>query len=89
MSLETGVRMLMDAGYPVEDVSEEIERIQSRAFDAAARLADATNDAAVVREYLGLPEADPETLAAPLIREPGEQPGPDDEEGDDDEQPQR
>ncbi|MER7718468.1 hypothetical protein ABTX99_16220 [Streptomyces flaveolus] len=44
MSLETGVRMLHDAGYPIEDVSEEIERIQQRAFDQAARLADATGD---------------------------------------------
>ena len=70
MSLETAVRMLMDAGYPIEDVSEEIEGIQSRAFDAAARLADATGDNMVVREYLGLPEADPETRPAPLIAAP-------------------
>ncbi|MET9410218.1 hypothetical protein ABZX90_31340 [Streptomyces sp. NPDC002935] len=57
-SLETAVRMLQEAGYPIEDVAEEIERIQKRAFDQAARLADATGDNGVVREYLGLPEAD-------------------------------
>ncbi|MFJ7422758.1 hypothetical protein ACIQXD_29765 [Streptomyces uncialis] len=80
-SLETGVRMLMDAGYPIEDVSEEIERIQTRAFEQAARLADATGDNAAVREYLGLPEADPETGPAPLVTvkdepEPGGGPEP-------------
>ncbi|MER5688215.1 hypothetical protein [Streptomyces sp. NPDC002205] len=59
MSLETGVRMLMDAGYPVEDAAEEIDRIQSRAFAAAGLLADVTGDNAAVREYLGLPEVTP------------------------------
>ncbi|MEH0588080.1 hypothetical protein QA942_29995 [Streptomyces sp. B21-106] len=59
--------MLMDAGYPIDDAQEEIERIQKRAFDAAARLADATGDNAAVREYLGLPEADPELPTVSLI----------------------
>lgn len=49
MSLETGVRMLLDAGDPIEDVSEEIERIQQRVIDHAARLADATG--ATTRPY--------------------------------------
>ncbi|MFF4504809.1 hypothetical protein [Streptomyces sp. NPDC001401] len=66
-SLETAVRMLQEAGYPIEDVAEEIERIQKRAFDQAARLADATGDNATVREYLGLPEADPGVPPVPLI----------------------
>ncbi|KOX33006.1 MULTISPECIES: hypothetical protein [unclassified Streptomyces] len=66
ISLETGVRMLQDAGYPIEDAAEEIERIQKRAFEQAARLADATGDNAVVREYLGLPKADPGVPPAPL-----------------------
>ncbi|MFF3566077.1 hypothetical protein ACFYXS_39240 [Streptomyces sp. NPDC002574] len=65
-SLETAVRMLQEAGYPVEDVAKEIERVQKRAFDQAARLADATGDNAAVREYLGLPEADP-VPTVPLI----------------------
>ncbi|XDQ23308.1 hypothetical protein AB5J56_00580 [Streptomyces sp. R21] len=37
----------------------EIERIQKRAPDLAAWLADATGGNGAVREYLGLPEADP------------------------------
>lgn len=68
LSLETGLRMLRDAGYPIEDVSQEIELIQGRAFDAAARLADATGDNGAVREYLGMPSADREIPAVPPIR---------------------
>ncbi|WP_326608213.1 hypothetical protein [Streptomyces sp. NBC_01800] len=69
-SLETAVRMLQEAGYPVE----EVDRIQRRAFDQAARLADATGDNAAVREYLGLPEADPGVPPVPLI--PGQPTAP-------------
>ncbi|MFH8582698.1 hypothetical protein, partial [Streptomyces zaomyceticus] len=68
-SLDTAVRMLQEAGYPIEDVANEIERIQKRAFDQAARLADATGDNAAVREYLGLPEADP-VPTVPLVQPP-------------------
>ncbi|GAA3073366.1 hypothetical protein [Streptomyces glomeratus] len=67
LSVETGVRMLMDAGYPIDDAQEEIERIQKRAFDAAARLADATGDHTAVRAYLGLPQSSPEIPAVPLM----------------------
>lgn len=65
LSVETGVRMLIDAGYPIDDAQEEIERIQSRAFEAAARLADATGDNAAVRAYLGMP---PATHEIPKVR---------------------
>lgn len=65
LSVETGVRMLINAGYPIDDAEAEIERIQSRAFEAAARLADATGDNAAVRRYLGLPAADSGILAIP------------------------
>ncbi|MFF0062747.1 hypothetical protein ACFYRC_14545 [Streptomyces sp. NPDC005279] len=57
--------MLQDAGYPIEDAQQEIERIQ--AFEAAARLADATGDNAAVRAYLGLPEADIDIPDVPLV----------------------
>ncbi|WP_153450689.1 phage portal protein [Streptomyces smaragdinus] len=67
MSLETGVRMLQDAGYPIEDIAKEIKRIQQRAFDAAAHLADATGDNMAVREYLGLPKADAGITPVPLF----------------------
>jgi hypothetical protein len=53
MSLETGVRMLMEAGFPIEDAQGEIERIQSRRFADAKSLADATGDQAAVLDFLG------------------------------------
>ncbi|MCZ4098276.1 hypothetical protein [Streptomyces sp. H39-C1] len=71
LSVETGIRMLIDAGYPIDDAQAEIERIQARAFEAAARLADATGDNAAVREYLGLPEAKTEIPAVPLAPSEG------------------
>ncbi|MBC2904818.1 hypothetical protein [Streptomyces cupreus] len=70
ISLETAVRMLMDAGFPIDSAATEIDLIQARAFDAAARLADATGDNAAVREYLGLTEDASETGPAPLIPTP-------------------
>lgn len=66
-SLETAVRMLQDAGYPIEDIAEEIERIESRDFDQAARLADATGDNGAVRDYLKLPKADQGVPRVPLV----------------------
>ncbi|MCY0933869.1 hypothetical protein [Streptomyces sp. H34-S4] len=30
LSLETGVRMLQDAGYPIEDAREEVAQIAAR-----------------------------------------------------------
>ncbi|MGR3872669.1 hypothetical protein ACUXZZ_29440 [Streptomyces graminifolii] len=67
LSVETGVRMLIDAGYPIDDAQVEVGRIQARAFEAAARLADATGDNAAVRRYLGLPEGSVDIPAAPLV----------------------
>jgi hypothetical protein len=68
-----------EAGYPIDGVTEEIERIQKRAFDQAARLADATGDNKAVREYLGLPEADPVPTVPLIPAQPGQpgQPAPD------------
>ncbi|OIJ97753.1 hypothetical protein BIV25_13170 [Streptomyces sp. MUSC 14] len=41
MSLETAVQMLLDAGYPVEDASQEVARIRAKAEqDAAMRIAE-------------------------------------------------
>lgn len=67
LSVETGIRMLIDAGYPIDDAQAEIQRIQARAFDAAARLADATGDNAAVRDYLGLPGNNERMPPVPLI----------------------
>ncbi|MFD8379092.1 hypothetical protein ACFV2X_11225 [Streptomyces sp. NPDC059679] len=42
LSLETAVQMLLDAGYPIDDASQEVARIRARTEqEAAARLAEA------------------------------------------------
>ncbi|MEV6132087.1 hypothetical protein AB0M05_35770 [Streptomyces violaceusniger] len=41
ISLETAVAMLVDAGYPIKDAAEEVERIRAKAQEeAAARMAE-------------------------------------------------
>jgi hypothetical protein len=67
ISLETGVAMLIQAGVPIEDANEEIDRIQRRAFVAAGALADATGDAAAVRRFLLM--SDQEAPPAPVVQE--------------------
>ncbi|GAA1668886.1 hypothetical protein GCM10009680_05590 [Streptomyces yatensis] len=42
LSLETAVAMLVEAGYPIKDAVEEVERIRAKAQEeAAARMAEA------------------------------------------------
>uniref|UniRef100_A0AAU2UXD2 Phage portal protein n=1 Tax=Streptomyces sp. NBC_00003 TaxID=2903608 RepID=A0AAU2UXD2_9ACTN len=42
LSLETAVMMLLEAGYPIKDVSQEVERIRAKAEqEAAVRMAEA------------------------------------------------
>ncbi|MEU7516804.1 hypothetical protein AB0B13_33025 [Streptomyces sp. NPDC042898] len=67
LSLETGVRMLQGSGYPIENIQQEIERIQSRSFEQATMLADATGDNAAVRAYLQLSVAESGMSQVPLI----------------------
>ncbi|MFF2731788.1 hypothetical protein ACFVS9_28255 [Streptomyces sp. NPDC058008] len=64
LSLETGVRMLTDAGFPIDDVEAEIAQIQSRQFEKARFLADALGNPEAVAHFLGL-EAPDETATAP------------------------
>ncbi|MBC9724985.1 hypothetical protein [Streptomyces sp. TRM68367] len=40
ISLETAVQMLLDAGYPIDDASQEVARIRATAVEAATRRAD-------------------------------------------------
>jgi hypothetical protein len=77
ISLETAVLILMAAGMPVEDASEEVQRIQGRDFAGADLLLAATGDEAAVFEYLGrdqpLESARPQP---PPIPTPPALPGP-------------
>ena len=53
ISVETAIRVLVEAGIPIDDAAEEVRRIQERDFDGANKLLDATADEAAVFEYLG------------------------------------
>lgn len=68
MSLETAIKMLQQVGFPIDDIAEEIERIQSRQFEKARSLADATGDSGAVGDFLGLdlnPDPAPPTPVLP------------------------
>ncbi|MCX4885873.1 hypothetical protein [Streptomyces sp. NBC_00847] len=67
MSLETAVKMLDEAGFPIDDVQAEIERIQSRQFDKARTLADATGDTGLVGDFLGVKVNEPAPAPAPQL----------------------
>jgi hypothetical protein len=78
VSLESAVRMLADAGWPIDDVHREIEQIQARQFEAAKALADATGDTQAVGDFLGLdlhPDPAPPVLQLPPV--PGQPTTPD------------
>lgn len=70
ISLETALTMLIEGGVPIEDVQEEVARIQQRDFEGGNALADATGDTAATRDYLGLEPADVEAPAGlpPLVQ---------------------
>jgi hypothetical protein len=74
LSLETCIRMLVEAGFPIDDAAEEVKRIQSGQFEKAKALADATGDTGAVGDFLGLDlNPDPAPPAPQLPPAPGEQ----------------
>lgn len=54
ISRETGVKLLMSVGFPIEDAEAEIQLIQSRDFAGAAELRDAVDSDKAVLDYLGM-----------------------------------
>jgi len=68
LSLETAVKMLMEAGFPIDDADQEIERIQSRRFADARNLADALGNPDEVAAFLG--RQAPDTPEAPPVELP-------------------
>jgi hypothetical protein len=79
ISLETAVKMLIEAGFPIKDAAEEIDRIQSRQFAAARDLADALGNVDEVARYLGReapdePEAPPVQLPPAGATDPAGEP---------------
>lgn len=80
LSLETATRMLQEAGFPIDDIAEEIQRIQSRRFADAVALANATNSTEAVSAYLGIKiNPDPEPPTPVLPPTPGQDPEQDPE----------
>lgn len=55
ISLETCVTMMVEAGFPIESIPDEIKRIQERDLEGANTLLGITADVNVARKYLGLP----------------------------------
>lgn len=77
ISLETAIIILVEAGFPIDDAKDEVRRIQHRDFESASKLLDATDDQALVHEFLGkkfTPPAPPPT--PPILINPGGQPIP-------------
>ncbi|WP_042174535.1 hypothetical protein [Streptomyces sp. NBRC 110035] len=78
LSKETGIVMLIEAGFPIEDAAEELKRIDSRAFIDARALADALGNPDEVARFLNRQAPDePET--PPVILPPA---GGDEDEDD-------
>ncbi|MFF4408504.1 hypothetical protein ACFY1P_29670 [Streptomyces sp. NPDC001407] len=59
LSLETGIRMLQDAGYPIEDAREEVERIDARRAPSPEPRESTTADEEEQEEKEGSPEDRP------------------------------
>lgn len=83
ISKQTAIRMLMEAGFPIDDAEEELEQIDARSFAAARDLADALGNPDEVAAFLGRQAPDePET--PPVILPPtGGDDSTDDGTGDD------
>lgn len=81
ISLETAIRMMIEAGFPIDEVQAEVKRIQNKDFAGAAELMAVSGDVNEARKYLGLPP-----LTTAEIEEEDEadqdpeQPAPDEEQ---------
>lgn len=57
ISTETAVRILVQAGLPIDDAQAEVERIRQENFDDAVKLFEATGNASAAANWLGVPAA--------------------------------
>jgi hypothetical protein len=55
ISTQTAVRILVQAGLPIEDATAEVEAIRAESYDAAVKLFEATGNAAAAATMLGVP----------------------------------
>jgi len=65
ISLETGVALLVQAGYPIDDIQREVLRIMSQNFEGAKTVTEATGDMNAGRAMLGLPPIPVDELGNP------------------------
>ncbi|MDK0524996.1 hypothetical protein [Streptomyces sp. ML-6] len=68
ISLETAIRMLTEAGWPIDGAEKEIEQIQARSFEQARMLADALGNPDEVAAFLG--RQAPDEQVAPAVQLP-------------------
>ncbi|MFB7359680.1 hypothetical protein [Streptomyces gardneri] len=83
MSLETAIRTLTEAGWDMDDAETEIAQIQSRRFEQARFLADATGSTEAVGDYLGIdiePDPTPPVVQLPPAGLPGAEDADDEDE---------
>lgn len=73
ISLETAVRMLTEAGWPIDDAEVEIEQIQARSFEQARMLADALGNPDEVADFLGRQAPDEQPAPAVVLPAVGAQ----------------
>lgn len=64
LSRASGLRLLVAGGVEVDDIPEELRRIQAEDFEGAVSLASATGDDDCARTYLGIPD-DPNNPSEP------------------------
>lgn len=86
VSLETAVRMLMEAGFPIEEAFAEVERIRSEDFDGTQAFLSAGANLGEARKRMGLPpvsieddeeeEEDPNEGLTLKLNQPGAKPPP-------------
>lgn len=70
ISTYTAVLMLIDAGLPISDAAEEVQRIQSQRWDVGVGIVEATGNVEAAAKYLGVdyqppPEPQPAPQAQP------------------------
>lgn len=70
VSLETAVQILLNAGFPIDEVEKEIRRIEENDFGTAQQLLDATGDLSAVNERLGLGGLPPAPEQPPGLPQP-------------------
>lgn len=70
ISIGTAVRVLVQAGLPIEDAQAEVDAIQTEMFEQAVKLVEATGDVDAARKMLGLGARGPVLPTPTLVTEP-------------------